>query len=83
MGEIGIKAFEEGLSLLLSRKKVQTGTYESAHDQKYRNKEWAPVLNGNNVDEMKHIGHCSFTIRSYNVHISVTNIFFPTWLAGN
>lgn len=44
MGEIGIKAFEEGLSLLLSRKKVQTGTYESAHDQKYRNKEWTPVL---------------------------------------
>lgn len=44
MGKIGIKAFEEGLSLLLSRKKVQTGTYESAHDQKYRNKKWAHVL---------------------------------------
>lgn len=44
MGKTGIKAFEEGLSLLLSRKKVQTGTYESAHDQKHRNTKVGPCF---------------------------------------
>ena len=44
MGKIGIKASEEGLSLLLSRTKVQTRTYESTHDQKYPNKKQVHVL---------------------------------------
>lgn len=44
MGKIRIKAFEEGLSRLLSRKKVQIGTYESAHDQKYGKKKVGPCF---------------------------------------